>query len=759
MKYLASFFAFTLLFSGYSTQLFAQSKMNSNIDNKVDSLLALMTLEEKIGQLNLYNGTWDFTGPVPENDYSQVKAENIRKGRVGAMLNVLTVKAIREAQEMAVEESRLGIPMLFGYDVVHGYKTMLPIPLAQASSWDESVAFKGNQLAAKEAASSGLNWAFAPMIDVSRDARWGRIMEGAGEDTYLSSVMARAWVRGFQGEDLMDRFSIAACAKHFAGYGFAEAGREYNTSEITTQTLHNVVLPPFKAAVDAGVASFMNGFQDLNGIPVTANEYLQRTILKGSWGFDGFVVSDYNSIAELVSHGYSKDGATAAEDALKAGSDMDMEGRIYENYLTELLERDKDLLEKLDDATRRILRVKFELGLFEDPYKYCDEAMEKSNLLTKENMEITRDAARKSMVLLKNEGSLLPLDKKIKSIAVIGQLAASKDIPLGSWRAQAESNSAVSLLEGIRAATKANVTFAEGYKITEGDRTFIYPLNFAEPSTDGFKEAKEIAAKSDVVILALGEDCFQSGEGRSQADIGLKGNQLELLMELLEVNKKTVVVLMNGRPLAIPEVMKHAPAVLESWFAGSQAGHAISDILFGSYNPSGKLPVSFPYHVGQEPLHYDRKSTGRPQVNEFDAGMVFWSHYEDMPNEALLPFGFGLSYSEFEYTNLEVKVSGDGVQVSVNVSNVGKVTGKETVQCYIRDVYARQVQPMKRLVDFAQVELAPGETQTVNFSLKEEHLGYYHTPDGDFYAEDGLFHIMIGGNSVDLLKEEVEIDF
>lgn len=732
--------------------------MKSNTEQRIDSLLSLMTIEEKIGQLNLYNGTWDFTGPVPANENAQEKAENIRTGRVGAMLNVLTVNAIREAQEMAVEESRLGIPMLFGYDVVHGYQTMLPIPLAQASSWNQEVAIAGNRVAGKEAASSGLSWVFSPMIDVSRDGRWGRIMEGAGEDPYLTSVMAEGWIRGFQGDNLTDRFSVAACAKHFAAYGFAEAGRDYNTTDISMQTLHNIALPPFKTAVEAGVASVMNGFNDLNGVPVTANSYIQRDILKGKWGFEGFVVSDFNSTVELVTHGYAADQKSAAAASFNAGSDMEMDSRSYERNLKQLIDEGQVAMSTLDDAVKRILRVKFDLGLFENPYKYCDVAAEQSNVLTKENLAVARDAARKSMVLLKNEANLLPL-KKNQSVAVIGQLAASKDIPLGSWRGRAVSNSAVSLLEGIQTAAKGKVSFAEGYTLIEGDRIFIYELNFAAPTTKGFEEAKKVASSSDVVVMAMGEDCFQTGEGRSQTDISLKGNQQELLMEILKVNPNVVVVLMNGRPLAIPEVMKSAPAVLETWHAGSEAGNAIADVLYGNYNPSGKLPVSFPYNVGQEPLYYNKKSTGRPVTNDFDAGMVFWSHYTDSPTEALLPFGFGLSYSQFEYGNLTVESVQGGANISVKVKNTSKVDGKETVQCYIRDVFAKETQPVKRLVDFKQVLIKSGETATVTFSLTEKQLGYYHAPDGDFYAEDGLFRIMIGGNSQELKTAEVEVKF
>ncbi|MFT6939089.1 MAG: beta-glucosidase [Cyclobacteriaceae bacterium] len=758
MKRIYQIILVALMLSSCMTSTNQTANQSDSITQRVDSLLALMTIEEKVGQLNLYNGTWDFTGPVPADNNVQQKAENIRAGKVGAMLNVLTTAAIREAQEMAVENSRLGIPLLFGYDVVHGYRTMLPIPLAQASSWDANVALEGNKVAARESAAAGLNWVFSPMIDVSRDGRWGRIMESAGEDPFLSSIMAEAWIKGLQGDSLSDIETVAACAKHFAAYGYAEAGREYNSADISLQTLYNVVLPPFKAAVDAGAASFMNGFNDLSGVPVTASSLLQRDILKGQWGFKGFVVSDYNSIYELITHGYSPDSVTAALDAVTAGSDMDMESRIYENHLKTLIEEGKVPMSMLDDAAGRILRVKFQLGLFEDPYRYCNAEREKSTMLSDEHFTVARDAARKSIVLLKNEGNLLPL-KPSQKIAVIGELASSNDIPLGSWRARATPNSAVSMLDGIEAATDASVSFAQGYQLTEGDRSFIYELNMAKPSTKGFAKARGIAAKADVVVLALGEDCFQSGEGRSQVDTGLKGNQEQLLKELLTVNPNVVVVLMNGRPLAIPEVLKNAPAVVEAWFGGSQAGHAIADVLYGAYNPSGKLPVSFPHHVGQEPIYYSHKNTGRPERNEMDKGLVFWSHYIDGPSDPLLPFGFGLSYSTFSYNGLAVVANQGGASVSIKVTNDSDISGRETVQLYIRDVYARETQPVKRLVDFIQVDIDGRQSVTVEFDLTEEQLGYFHTPAGDFYAEDGLFHIMVGGNSRDLMNQAVEVSF
>lgn len=732
----------------------SDKKTKSGIDQKVDSVLALMTIDEKIGQTIMYNGTWEFTGPASGGN--QWKAEKIKTGQVGAMLNVLTADEIRRTQELAVNNSRLGIPMLFAYDVIHGYKTMLPVPLAQAASWDVEIARKGSEVAAREASAAGLHWTFAPMIDISRDARWGRIMESAGEDPYLSSEMAKAWVYGYQGDDLSASNTIAACAKHFAGYGFAEAGRDYNTVEVSMQTLYNVILPPFKAASDAGVATFMNGFNDLNGIPATGNEFLQRDILKGKWGYDGMMVSDWGSLAEMTFHGYASDTAQAAAMAMNAGSDMDMEGRVYEKGLKKKIGSGDVREGLLDDAVRRILKLKFRLGLFEDPYKYSNSQREKEELLSKENLAIARDAGRKSIVLLKNESNLLPLTKTLKSVAVIGQLASSKDIPLGSWRGQAVPNSAVSLLEGVKGAVSEStkVNFAQGYTLTTGERNFGKELTIVEEDKSGFKKAIDLARNSEVVILALGEDCFQSGEGRSQMDVGLKGSQLDLFRELKKINDNIIVILMTGRPVAIPHLASDAGAILETWFAGSEAGNAIADVLFGSYNPSGKLPVSFPYHTGQEPLYYSQKSTGRP-INR--AENVFWTHYTDGPNDALFPFGYGLSYTTFDYDNFKLTKNEDAIQVSLDVTNSGKVAGEEVIQLYIQDVAASLTRPIKELKGFQKRMIAAGETLSLEFTLTKNDLSFIND-QGEQVFEPGEFRISVGPNSRDLITELVSIN-
>ena len=737
------------------------STERNNSNNQIEELLAKMTLEEKIGQLNLYNGTWEFTGPVPEDDNSQLKAENIKKGLVGGMLNVLTVEGTREAQKLAVENSRLGIPLIFGYDVVHGYKTMAPIPLAQAASWDAEVAQKSAEVAALEASAAGLHWTFAPMVDVTRDARWGRMMESPGEDPYLASIMSSAWVSGFQGNDLSSNNTIASCAKHFAAYGFAEAGRDYNTVDVSMQTLYNVALPPFKAAADAGAATFMNAFNEIGGIPATGSELLQRDILKGEWNWDGFVVSDWGSIAEMIQHGYAEDLKHSAYLALKAGSDMDMESYAYEKELKNVMGEGSLDIALLDDAVRRILKVKFDLGLFDDPYKYCDEQREKENILSEENLAIARDAARKSIVLLKNENNLLPLDKSGKKIAVIGSLGESKDIPLGSWRAQAVTNSAVSLLEGITSVAGAsNVKYAQGYKLTEGDRSFINELNIVASDESGFAEAIQAARSSDVIILAMGEDCWQTGEGRSQTDITLKGSQEALLLELLKVNKNIVVVLMNGRSLAIPKVAENAPAILETWHLGSEAGNAIADVLFGDYNPSGKLPVSFPRNTGQVPIYYNLKNTGRPDPYPNNDKMVFWSHYTDSPKTPLYSFGYGLSYTAFEYSNFSLSSSEmdaqEGITASINVKNTGDYDGHEVVQLYIRDHVGSFTRPVKELKGFEKVFLKKGEEKTISFDITNETLSFYRS-DLTFGSEPGKFTIMIGSSSDAYAQGELQL--
>ncbi len=733
------------------------SAKDEKVDKRVEDLLSKMTLEEKIGQMNQFTSRWEMTGPAPANVDSMFIYNMIKEGKLGSMLNVTGVVAARRVQEWAVDSSRLGIPLILGYDVIHGYKTMFPIPLGEAASWEPEVARMSSGVAAAEASAAGIHWTFAPMVDIARDSRWGRIMEGAGEDSYLGAKMAYARVKGFQGDDLSAENTIAACAKHFAAYGFAEAGRDYNSVSIGEPTLENVVLPPFKACVDAGVATFMNSFNTLNGIPATANAHLLRDILKGKWEFDGFVVSDWNSIGELLPHGVAANKKEAAELAVTAGSDMDMEGNIYTAALEELVENGEVDEKLIDDAVRRILRVKFDLGLFDDPYKYCNEMREREEILSDKHLELAREAGRRSIVLLKNENDLLPLNKKGQKIAVIGELAESKDVPLGSWRAQAVTNSAVSLLEGIQNVAGNQVQFAKGPVYVTNTRSFTSALKFNTTDKTGIEDAKKVAAGADVVVIALGEDAFQTGEGRSQTDISLKGLQQELLEEIYSVNKNVVVVLMNGRALEINWMAENVPAILETWHLGSEAGNAIADVLFGDFNPAGKLPISFPRSVGQEPLYYNHLSTGRPSGNDQS---VFWSHYTDEKNTPLYPFGYGLSYTTFEYSGLTLSsrelTANDKLNITVTVENTGKRKGEEVVQLYIRDLVGSVSRPVKELKGFQKISLNPGEKKSVTFTLTPKDLEFYGAT-GEWRTEPGQYKIWVGTNSDEGLESGFEL--
>jgi len=730
---------------------------NKTIEQKVDSVLSMMTLYEKVGQMNQYASSWDLTGP-PSDVGAKEKVENLKNGGVGSMLNVLSVKATREAQKLVMENSRLKIPLIFGYDVIHGYKTIFPTPLGESASWDLEIIKKSAAIAASEASAAGVHWTFAPMLDVSRDARWGRIMEGSGEDAFLASKIGVARIQGFQGDDLAKENTIAACAKHFAGYGFGEAGKDYNTVNIGEYELHNAILPPFKAAAAAGVATFMNAFNEIDGIPATGHKELQRTILKENWNWDGFIVSDWGSIGEMIAHGYAKDKMQAAEIAANAGSDMDMESYAYEAYLEKLVNNGKVDIKLIDDAVKRILRVKFRLGLFDDPYKYCNEDREKNEIYSVENQQIAREVAKKSIVLLKNETKLLPINKNIKSIAVIGPLADDKDTPIGNWRAQGMKNSAVSLLEGIKNAIGPNtkIIYKKGgdlvvSKIKEGENQFLLPLTFNTTDKSEIPAAVKAAKSAEVVILAIGESAYQTGEGRSQVSIGLSGVQQELLEEVYKVNKNVIIVLMNGRPMDITWAAENVPAILECWHLGSQSGNAIADVLFGDYNPSGKLPVSFPYHVGQEPLYYNHKNTGRP----FSPVHVTYAGYTDSPKTALYPFGFGLSYTTFTYGNLKLnktKVSENGkIIASVEVTNTGNYDGEEVVQLYIRDLVGSLTRPVRELKGFQKINLKKGEKKIITFDIDKETLQFY-TVNKKWEVEPGEFNVWIGGDSNTKLK-------
>lgn len=729
-------------------------------EERINLLMKQMTLEEKVGQMNQYNGFWEVTGPAPKGGNAELKYKHLRDGWVGSMLSVRGVKQVRAVQKIAVEQTRLGIPLIIGFDVIHGYKTLSPIPLAEAASWDMEAIKKSAQIAADEASASGINWTFAPMVDIYRDARWGRVMEGAGEDPFLGSKIATARVKGFQGDtrvDLAKVNTIAACAKHFAAYGFAEAGREYNTVDISNATLFNTVFPPFQAANEAGIRTFMNSFNILNGIPATGSSFLQRDILKGKWQFDGFVVTDWGSLKEMVIHGYSKDNKEATEQAIKAGSDMDMESYNYVNDLVKLVKDGKVQEALVDDAVRRILRVKFELGLFDNPYKYCDEAREKAIIGSKANNDGVLDMAKKSIVLLKNDKNLLPLKKTGQKIALIGALANDKNSPLGSWRLAADDNSAVSVLEGMQQYKGNQLTYEKGADLTLGKTAFVTELVFNTTDKSGFEAAKKVAANADVVILVLGENGFQSGESRSRSNLDLPGVQQELLEEIFKVNPNVVLVLNNGRPLALPWAAKNIPAIVEAWQLGTQTGNAVAQVLYGDYNPSGKLPMSFPRNVGQCPIYYNHFSTGRP-VNE--SNNVFWSHYTDVENTPQFPFGFGLSYTTFDYKNLKINkaafAKGEAVKVSVEVTNSGNFDGKEVVQLYIHDVAASLARPVKELKCFELIELKKGKTKTITMTLTEKELGFYDN-DGNYLVEPGTFKIMVGGSSDKGLESSFEL--
>ena len=736
--------------------------LNNNshlINKKVDSLLSIMTIDEKIGQMNQYNGFWDVTGPAPKNGDAKFKFNNLKKGLVGSMLNVRGVEEITALQKIAVEETRLGIPLIIGNDVIHGYKTLSPIPLAEAASWDLEEIENSARIAALEASAAGTNWTFAPMVDISRDARWGRVMEGAGEDPFLGSLIAAARVRGFQGDDLSKHNTIAATAKHFAGYGFAESGRDYNTVDVSKNTLYNIILPPFMATLDAGVRTFMNGFNELDGVPVTGSLFLQRDLLKGEWNFDGFVISDWGSIQEMIPHGYAKDGAHATELAIKAGSDMDMESHLYIKNIKELVESKKLDIKLIDDAVSRILRVKFELGLFDDPYKYLNVEREKEVLYHHDNQKGVLEMAKKSIVLLKNKTNLLPLKKENQTIALIGALANDNNSPLGNWRTNSDNNTAITVLEGMKAYPKNKLIYRRGADVNlnkDGVVKFHEKVIINENDKSGFSAAKSAAKNADVVVMVLGEDGFQSGEGRSRTSIGIPGVQQELLEEVYKVNKNIVLVLMNGRPLNINWADKNIPSIVEAWQLGTQTGNAVAQVLYGDYNPSGKLPMSFPRSVGQIPIYYNYKNTGRPGPKK----EIFWSHYNDEVNTPLYPFGYGLSYTSFEYSNIKIDnknlIPGEKLNVSVDLKNTGNYSGKEVVQLYIKDRFASVTRPVRELKGFEMVMLSPGETKTINFEISESLLKFY-TANETWESESGFFDIFIGTNSNANLQESFEL--
>jgi beta-glucosidase len=734
-KFLAVFLMAILLPGLHSAR--QESLSGSLHEKRVDSLLSRMTLEEKIGQMSSLASSWDVTGQrVSEEDL-----DLIRTGRIGSIFNIYTAAYTRELQKIAVEQTRLGIPLLFGYDVIHGHKTIFPIPLGESASWDLKAIEKSARIAATEAAASGLHWTFAPMVDVARDPRWGRIAEGAGEDPYLGEEIARARVRGFQGTDLSDKLTIIACAKHFAAYGAAQAGREYHTVDISDRTLKEVYLRPFKAAVESGVSTIMTAFNELNGVPASGNPYLLRDILRNEWGFRGFVVSDYTSINEMVAHGVAEDLKSAALLAASAGVDMDLHGMTYDQHLAELVDEGKVGIETVNHAVRTILLMKSRLGLFDDPYRYCDEELEKRMIYHPDHLEWSREMARKSMVLLKNDKNILPLSPKGK-IAVIGPLAEAKRDLLGAWKAAGDWDRVRSVLEAVRhaAGRETQILYAQGCDVNSSRR-------------DGFAEAIAIAGQADVVIFIAGESWDMSGEAASRSDIGLPGRQTELIRELEKTGKPLVMILMTGRPLALQEENDLVDALLVAWFPGTEGALAVADTLFGKNNPSGKLPVTFPRTLGQVPIFYSLKNTGRPASEE----VRNTSKYLDVPCTPLYPFGYGLSYTTFEYGNPELSRTsssrGEHMTVTIKVRNTGKSDGEEVVQLYTRQMVASVTRPVLELKGFEKVFIPSGGSVVVRFVLNEDSLSFYRK-DMTYGPEPGLIKVFVGGSSDNLQEAQ-----
>jgi beta-glucosidase len=713
---------------------------------RLEALLEAMTLEEKLGQLSAFSSGWSTTGPALNENYR----EELKKGGVGVLFNAHTVAYNRSLQQTAVEETRLGIPLLFGFDVIHGYKTIYPTPLAESSSWDLELMQETARLAAKEATAAGINWAFSPMVDIARDPRWGRIAEGSGEDVYLGSLVAAARVRGYQGGDLADPFTLLACAKHYAGYGAAEGGRDYNTVDLSQRRLRDTYLPPFRAAVDAGVGCIMTAFNEVDGVPSTSNKLLLEQILRNEWEFRGIVVSDYTSINELVAHGVASDEAHAATLAIAAGVDVDLQGGVYNAHLGGLIDEGVVLPLQVDAAVRRVLAAKFELGLFDDPYLYLNEEREQAVVLSEELRSHALDSAKRSVVLLKNAllrgKRLLPLSKNLKSVAVIGPMADNRIDVLGTWHAAggAAKNQVVSVLQGIRE------------KLPEAEIHYARGTDFVGNDQHGFAEAVAAAERSEVVILALGESQGQSGEAASRSDIGLPGPQQQLLERIHGTGRPVVVLLAAGRPLAIEWMHRHIPAIVNTWQLGTTHGEAVASVLFGDHNPSGKLTVTFPRSVGQVPLYYNAKNTGRP----FDQGNTYTTKYLDIANGPLYPFGYGLSYTSFEYSNLRLSSAeirpDERLDVSVTVTNTGQVAGEDVVQLYLQDRVGSVTRPVKELKGFQKISLASGEARRVSFSIDADDLRFYDI-DLNWIAEPGEFRVYLGGDSVSLLEQSFRL--
>ncbi|MBN8673869.1 MAG: beta-glucosidase BglX [Chitinophagales bacterium] len=759
MKRIVSVLMVALLLTSFS-QLKAQQTNDAKMKSFVDALMKKMTLEEKIGQLNLPGSGDIVTGQAQSSDI----AKKIKEGKVGGLFNIKSVAKIRDVQKVAVEQSRLKIPLIFGMDVIHGYETVFPIPLGLSCSWDMKLIENSARIAAVEASADGINWTFSPMVDIARDPRWGRIAEGNGEDAFLGSQIAKAMVKGYQGNDLKTNNTIMACVKHYALYGAAEAGRDYNTTDMSHQRMYNDYFPPYKAAVDAGAGSVMASFNEIDGVPATANKWLLTDVLRKQWGFKGFLVTDYTGINEMIDHGIG-DLQTVSARALMAGIDMDMVGEGILLTTQKSLKEGKVTLAQIDAACRRILEAKYKLGLFDDPYKYCDENRAKTEVFTAEHRQIARSTAAQSFVLLKNQNNVLPL-KKSGTIALIGPLADNKENMPGTWSVAANFDKATSVLTGLREVVgdKVKILHARGSNLDEDslfeERAGMFGKSLRRDSRPAhmiLQEALDVANQSDVIVAALGESAEMSGESSSRSNIEIPKIQQDLLKALLKTGKPVVLVLFTGRPLVLKWENDNVPAILNVWFGGSEAGYAIADVLFGNVNPSGKLSTTFPQNVGQVPIFYNHKNTGRP-LEEGKWFSKFRSNYLDVSNDPVYPFGYGLSYTSFSYS--DIKLSNTALKgkqtltASVTVTNTGKYDGKEVVQLYIRDVVGSVTRPVKELKGFQKVELKAGETKTVSFSITPEDLKFYNY-DLKYDWEAGDFEIMIGSNSRDVKTGKV----
>jgi len=747
--------------SGFSQQQ-PGAAANQKMNTYISALMSKMTIEEKIGQLNLVTGGEATTGSAVSSDVEG----KIQRGQVGGIFSMTTPQRIRKAQEIAVTKSRLKIPLIFGQDVIHGYKTTFPIPLGLAATWDLPLIQKTARIAATEASADGLNWTFSPMVDISRDPRWGRISEGSGEDTYLSSEIAKAMVKGYQGDDLTKYNTIMACVKHFALYGAAESGRDYNTTDMSLHRMYNEYLPPYKAAIDAGAGSVMTSFNDINGVPATANKWLMTDLLRKQWGFKGFVVTDYTAVSELIDHGLG-DLQQVSALSLKAGVEMDMVSEGFLNTLGKSLKEGKVTEEQINNACKLVLEAKYKLGLFDDPYRYCNDARAKKEILTPANLQAAREVAGQSFVLLKNQNNLLPL-KRSGTIALIGPLANTRSNMPGTWSVNAELNNTPSLLEGLKTVVGNNVKILHslGSNLLEDpayqERATMFGREIPRDNRSEeviIQEAVANAMKADVVVAALGESSEMSGESSSRTDLEIPDVQQRLLAALLKTGKPVVLVLFTGRPLALKWESENVPAILNVWFGGTQAAAAIGDVLFGNVNPSGKLTATFPQNVGQVPIYYSHKSTGRP-LEEGKWFSKFRSNYLDVTNEPLYPFGYGLSYTTFSYGDIKLSApsfkAGESIKATVTVTNTGKYEGKEVVQLYTRDMVGSITRPVKELKSFQKISLKPGESREVTFTISAEDLKFYNA-ELQYVAEPGDFKLFIGTNSRDLKSADFKL--